>query len=152
MNKAIGNRKMSTLTVGEETVLTQKVKPRNRGEIAALENMERDIFRKLRFPDRWAEEGIAPPNDAAKMKSFEVCKKLLAQDGLIPAAILPTKEEGVYISYNRIDAGINRTMIIEVYNTLETALIVCDNAIKETIYCEDVAGMDFKHAVSAFKS
>jgi len=124
----------------------------NREETALFEKFEQKIFHKLRFPKHWSGEGISQPNAAAKEKCLAICKKLFKRDLLIPDLILPTKEEGMYLSYDKITQDFDRTMIIEVYNTLETALIVCDNILKQTICIEDISEMDFSRAVAAFKA
>ena len=124
----------------------------NREETALFEKFEQKIFHKLRFPTNWTEEGITQPHTAAKEKCFSICKKLFKENLFIPDLILPTKEEGMYLSYDKITQDFDRTMIIEIYNTLETALIISDNAEKKTIYNEDIFEMDFCRAVAAFKA
>jgi hypothetical protein len=129
-----------------------KIPEINRVQTALFSKFEQKIFYKPYFPKHWSEEGIAQPHAASKEKCFAVCKKLFINDLLIPDSILATKEEGMYISYDRITSDFDRTMIIEIYNTLETALIICDNFEKKTIYNEDITEMDFSHAVAVFKS
>jgi hypothetical protein len=121
-------------------------------DAAVLDSFKQRIFYKLHIPAHFEREGIAQPHAAAKEKGFKVCEKLFNDYSLIPATIRPTIEEGIYLSYDRITDNLDRTMIIEVYNTMEIALIVCDNGKKETIYIEDVKGMDFSRAVSVFKA
>ena len=121
-------------------------------EAAVLEGFEQRIFRGLSFPDHWEQDGVAQPNATAKEGGLEVCKRLFEEYRLVPSAILPSIEEGIYISYDKITADFNRSMIIEVYNTAEVALIICDNAKKKTMHSEDISGMNFRRAVSIFSA
>lgn len=123
----------------------------NREETALFEKFEQKIFHKLRFPKHWVNEGISQPHTAAKEKCLAICKKLFKEKLLIPDLILPTKEEGMFLSYDKITPDFDRTMIIEIYNSLETALIICDNVDKNTFYNEDISELDFSRAVAAFK-
>jgi hypothetical protein len=121
-------------------------------EKAVFEDFEQRIFRKLHFPSHWEQEGVSQPHVAAKEKCLAMCKQLFKTYRLMPSTILPSIEEGIYISYDKITDIFNKSMIIEVYNTMDIALIICDNAKKVTIYGEDVLGMDFNNAVSIFKA
>jgi hypothetical protein len=117
-----------------------------------FEYFEQRIFRKLHFPSHWEQEGISQPHIATKEKCLAMCKQLFKTHRLMPTTILPSIEEGIYISYDNITDDFNKSMIIEVYNTMDIALIICDNAKKVTIHNEDVSGMDFNNAVSIFKA
>ena len=119
---------------------------------AVFDNLEQRIFRKLRFPEQWTKEGVSKPNAAAKEKCLAYCKEMFDKYLLIPDLILSSKEDGVYISYDLINDTSNRTLILEIYNNLEAALIVCDNATKKTIYSEDLFEMNFKDAIEVFKA
>ncbi|GBU22141.1 hypothetical protein R80B4_02046 [Fibrobacteres bacterium R8-0-B4] len=121
-------------------------------EKAVFEDFEQRIFRKLRFPPHWEQEGVSQPHVAAKEKGLAICKQLFKKHCLMPSTILPSIEEGIYISYDKITDDLNKSMIIEVYNTMDIALIICDNVKKATIHGEDVSGMNFNHAVSLFKA
>ena len=44
-----------------------------------------------------------------------------------------------------------RSLIIETYNNLETAVVVSDNANKKILYSEDIYGLNFENAIQAFK-
>jgi len=121
-------------------------------EKTVFEYFEQKIFRKLHFPPHWEQEGISQPHVVTKEKCFAICKQLFKEHRLMPSTILPTIEEGIYISYDKITDKFNKSMIIEVYNTMDTALIICDNTKKATVYSEDILGMNFNHAVSTFKA
>jgi len=120
-------------------------------EKAVFEDFEQRIFRKLHFPPHWKQEGVSQPNVAAKEKCFEICKQLFKKYNLMPSTILPSVEDGIYISYDKITDDVNKSMIIEVYNTMDIALIVCDNAKRVILHSEDIWGMGFNRAVSIFK-
>ena len=120
-------------------------------ENAVFEDFEQRIFRKLHFPPHWEQDGVSKPNVVTKEKCFAICKQLFKKHRLMPSAILPSVEDGIYISYDKITDDFNKSMIIETYNnTMDTALIICDNAKRITIHSEDVSGMDFNNAVSIF--
>jgi hypothetical protein len=121
-------------------------------ERAVLEKFQQRIFYTLHIPDHFEREGVALPTAAAKEKTFKVCETLFKDYFLMPDAIRPTVEEGIFLSYDRVTDVINKSMKIEVYNTMEIALIVCDNIKKKTIYNEDIEGMDFSRAISIFKA
>jgi len=121
-------------------------------EKTVFEDFEQRIFRKLHFPSHWEQEGVSQPHVATKEKCLAMCKQLFKTHHLMPSTILPSIEEGIYISYDKITDDVNKSMIIEVYNTMDIALIICDNAKKVTIYGEDVLGMNFNRAVSIFKT
>jgi hypothetical protein len=120
-------------------------------EKAVFEDFEQRIFRKLHFPLHWEQEGVSQPNVATKVRCLEICTQLFKKHHLMPSTILPSIEEGIYISYDKITDVFNKSMIIEVYNTMDIALIICDNVKKVTIHGEDVLGMNFNNAVSIFK-
>jgi len=121
-------------------------------EKAVFEDFEQRIFRKLHFPPHWEQEGVSQPYVATKEKCFAICKQLFKEHKLMPSTILPSIEEGIYISYDKITDNFNKSMIIEVYNTMDIALIICDNTKKVTVHSEDVLGMDLNHAISIFKT
>lgn len=121
-------------------------------ENAVFEDFEQRIFRKLHFPPHWEQEGVSQPHVAAKEKCLAVCKQLFKKHRIMPSTILPSVEEGIYISYDKITDNFNKSMIVEVYNTMDIALIICDNAKRVTVHSEDVFGMDFNNAVSIFKA
>jgi hypothetical protein len=75
--------------------------------------------------------------DAKKM-AFEVCQKLFKNYDFIPDKIAPTKEEGVFLSYDSFNAYTNRSLVVEVYNNLEIAVIVTNNDSKQIDYSEDL--------------
>jgi hypothetical protein len=121
-------------------------------ENAVFEDFEQRIFRKLHFPPHWEQEGVSQPHVATKEKCLATCQQLFKKHQLMPSTILPSIEEGIYISYDKITDDFNKSMIIEIYNTMDIALIICDNTKKVTIHSEDVLGMDFNNAVSIFKT
>jgi hypothetical protein len=115
-------------------------------------SFEQKIFKRLPFPRHWEIEGIARPNMVAKIGSFELLKKLWSYHQILPTGIAASIEEGICLTYDRVDAWEDHSLIIEVYNDLSIALIVTDNNAKKTIYREDAKGTDLNHAVEIFKN
>ncbi|MBF0458803.1 MAG: hypothetical protein HQK99_13015 [Nitrospirae bacterium] len=103
-------------------------------DAAVLDEIEARIFDRLVFPSDWAEEGIEPPNIASKEKAFEICKHIFEKYDIVPGAIAPTKEEGVFIAFDSLTATLN----IEVYNNLEAWYLVNDNVQKKIIVSGDI--------------
>lgn len=122
------------------------------GQVGLESHWEQKIFKRLSFPRHWETEGIERPNVAAKTHCLALIKKLFAEYQLIPSNILPSIEEGIGIRYDNSAAWEDRSMLIEVYNDLDIALIVTDNIGKETIYREDVREMNFNHAVEVYQN
>lgn len=120
-------------------------------EDSIMEYIEQKIFKKLVFPVSWEKDGISKPNLAAKDNAFNICRKLFESDNLIPDKILASKEEGIFISYDFADDDFNRSLIIETYNNVETAAIVCDNLKKEIVLSEDIYGLSFSNVIRIFK-
>ena len=115
-------------------------------EKSIIEKIEQKIFDKLYFPHNWVEEGIAQPNQPAKMKAAAICKLLFDNCNMTPDRIAPTKEEGIFIAFdNPLETG-DRTLFIEVYNNLETAALINDNSARKVIYSEDIQNLDFNDA------
>jgi hypothetical protein len=112
-----------------------------------LEKIENRLFRKLHLPSHWAENGIAPPNQPARMKAFDICKKLFESFNMVPDMIAPTVEEGVFLSYDNHVNSADRSLVIEVYNDLDVALLVNDNSAKSVVFSSDIKDFDFGNAV-----
>ncbi len=115
-----------------------------------ISKFEQQIFRRLHFPKHWTKEGIAKPNVVSKESALAVCTKLYAEYDLVPDRIAPTKEEGVYLCYELAGELCDRSLIIEIYNSLDVTAIVNDNHAKEVIYCEDIRDMDFGKAIRVY--
>lgn len=111
-----------------------------------LDEIRHKIFEKINFPKEWEEEQIAKPNLESKTKAFEICKFLLEKHSLYPDRIAPTKEEGVFLSYNTESK--NKSLIIEIYNNLEVAAIVTNNKLRVVEYSEDIYGFQLSNAVN----
>jgi hypothetical protein len=109
------------------------------------------VFKRLPFPARWEAEGIERPNLVSKKESLSVLEKLLKEHQLIPISIAASIEEGICITYNHVSGWQDKSLIIEVYNDLNIALIVTDNKKKEIIYGQDIHDGDFEAAVEAYK-
>jgi hypothetical protein len=122
------------------------------GQTALRVHWEQKLFKRLPFPRHWESEGIARPNIEAKMRCLRLLEQLERDYHLIPDSIAASIEEGICITYDRISAREDHSLIIEIYNDLTMALIVTDNQAKKTIYREDVQGMDVSRAVEIFQN
>lgn len=126
-------------------------KPVSLKEKSFVEKAEQHIFRKLYFPPIWEEEGVARPNMACKEMAVAVCKKLYKCHSLYYDKVVSSKLEGIYIRYDYVMGNIDRSLIIEVYNTLEIASVVSDNIKKEIIISEDIKPYNFKNVIRIYK-
>lgn len=113
---------------------------------SVIDRIEQQIFDKLYFPKHWEEENIDQPNQSAKMKSLEICKYLFKEYNLIPSRIAPTKEVGIFLSYENPAQTSDRTLIIEIYNNLEVAALINDNSSKKILYSADITDFGFSDA------
>jgi len=118
-------------------------------EKSVISKFRDDLFKKMYVPKHWIAEGIQKPNLASKQKALKVVENIFEKFDLIPHRIAPTIEEGVYLSYEITKEARNLTLIIEVYNNLDIALIVSDKLNKEIIYSEDITELDFNNAIKA---
>ena len=144
----IGDIKVITSGKGEPTYegLTSTTK-----EASVINNFEQRIFKKLIFPDYWEYEGVLKPNLSAKKNAYEICKEIFKKYDLEPDRILASRENGIFIAYDFVTDSSERSLIIETYNNLETAVVVSDNANKKILYSEDIYGLNFENAIQAFK-
>lgn len=113
---------------------------------SVIEKIKSRIFNKILLPTHWASEGIAAPNMLSKVKAFEICCYLFKNHTLIPDRIAPTKEEGVFLAYDTIAE--DKTLIIEVYNDLESSMLVNDNVNKKILFAQEVVDLNFSQAVN----
>lgn len=134
---------------GEDTQLSQE--NRYIAPWLIFQQTEAMIFEQLYFPIEWHKEKVNRPNLASKNMAMEVCKSLYDNYSLVPFRISPTKEEGLYIRFDCSSASIRRSMIIEVYNTLEIAAIITNNDKKEVNFSYDIERLQFRNAVQHFK-
>lgn len=114
-------------------------------------SLEGKIYSKLFFPPHWEEDGVAKPNEAAKLGAFAVCKSLLGTYGLIPDRIVSSIEGGVYISYTEKRNEVEKTLAVEVYNTSEVAALVNLDSERRILYSEDIRDMRFEKVMKVFR-
>ena len=112
--------------------------------MTTIEKLKKRIL-TISMPQDWLDDGVEQINDAALNKAFNICKELYVEYDIVPCVITPSIEVAVFIKYKN-DKDICVT--IEVYNNLNTTLIVCDD--KEILYFEDIKNMNFKKALSSF--
>jgi hypothetical protein len=120
-------------------------------ENSIIDNIEQRIFKKLLFPVYWEQENVRRPNVAAKKNAMEICKKIFDKYDLEPDKILPSKENGIFLSYDLVNDSEQKSLIIETTNNLETAVVISDNISKQILYSEDINGLDFENAIRIFK-
>jgi hypothetical protein len=102
---------------------------------------------KINIPEDWIEEGIIAPNQKAVEKYKQICKYLFTRYKINTSSVLPSKEGGICLFYNTPEV----TLIIEVYNDLEVALIINENISKTIIYSETIVNNNFDKAIEVFK-
>jgi hypothetical protein len=125
---------------------------RSMGNDQMLEkSLEGRIFSKLFFPPHWIADGVAKPNEAAKLGAFEVCKLLLKKYSLWPDRIASSIEGGVFISYTKKRDSVEKTLGVEVYNTSEVAALVNLDSEKRILYSEDIRDMHFEQVMKVFR-
>lgn len=108
---------------------------------SVLKKIESRILDNNRFPSHWAEEGIARPSMACKLKANEICKHLFDVYELIPDRIAPSKEEGVFIAFDSFSGS--KSLFIEVYNDLEAGYLLNDNVEKRIIASDNITDFEF---------
>lgn len=125
---------------------------RSMGNDHTLEkSLEERIFSKLFFPPHWIAEGVAKPNQAAKLGAFEVCKLLFKKYSELPDRIASSIEGGVFISYTKKRDDVEKTLGVEVYNTSEVAALVNLDSEKRILYSEDIRDMRFEKVMKVFR-
>lgn len=148
--KLVDSDSSSDFVVNSDTFLVNPDASISDVHSSEINTLKLGIFDNIVFPDSWGSEGVARPNVASKSRSFEICKQILLNHSLLPNKIAPTKEEGVYLSYE--DKVRNKSLIIEVYNNLEVAAVVINNQKKVIEYSEDIYGLQLVDTLKAFSS
>ncbi len=128
----------------KETILFTK-------EQSIIDFLAVKIYNKLIFPNHWKEEGICKPNSIAKENALKVCKNLFKKYDLIPDRILASKENGVFITYDKVNFNENLSLVIETYNDNEIAAVVSDNIKKNILYSADIKEYNLENAIQTFK-
>ena len=101
----------------------------------------------LELPQKWRNEGIAPPNFECKKLARKVAVALYQDFSLIPIRIALSIEEGIYLKYKNFDN--NKVLEIEVYNdNLDIAAILTKN--DEIIKSVDIEKENFSEIVKLF--
>jgi prevent-host-death family protein len=76
------------------------------------------------IPDRWRDEGVAEPTEDCRRVCIELTNGLFNNYGLLPAKVVASRQEGIYLSYKVPFQG--RTLGIEVDNELDAVAVVSD--------------------------
>jgi hypothetical protein len=126
-------------------------KSRSTASFIVHEKVTSMIFEQLYFPMEWEEEKISKPNLVSKQTALIVCKSLFDTYCLMPDKISPTKEEGVFMRFDYSSGKTKKSLIIEVYNTLEIAAIVTNNDTKEVVFNIDIEKLQFNNAIKFLK-
>ncbi len=111
---------------------------------------ERYLWQKLsrlKITRGWSRKDIWPPTWECQVKAFWLLAKILQQFELLPIAIDPSIEGGITATY--LHEMLNRRLILEVYNTLEVAIVVSER--QHVIYAEDIEDSRLDTAFSVFR-
>ena len=108
---------------------------------SVLDKIESRILNGIRFPSHWADEGVAQPNMACKLKANEICKHIFEVYEKIPDRIAASKEDGIFIAFDS-ESG-NKSLYIEIYNDLEAGYLLNDNENKQIISSDTIAEFEF---------
>jgi len=95
------------------------------------------------------------PISETRVRCIDLINKFYEENGLSPSSvgtfnIGDDKEGGFCLTYNYKTDQVDRSLIIEVYDDGDVAVIVIDNLIKTTIYNEDIIEMNFEKAIFQF--
>lgn len=77
-----------------------------------------------RIPQRWRDDGVAEPTDDCRRACLELAERLFNKHGLLPAKVVASRQEGIYLSYKAPFRG--RTLEIEIDNELDAVAVVAD--------------------------
>ncbi len=80
------------------------------------------------------------------MKAFEITKLLLREDEIMPRRVAASVEGGIALTYKH--PLFDRSMILEVYNSLEAAGVVSED--EEVVYSEDIKDSQLSSIVKIF--
>jgi hypothetical protein len=101
----------------------------------------------LELPQRWRNDGIAPPNYDCKKLAGKVAEALYKDFSIIPIRIAVSIEEGIYLKYKNFDN--KKILEIEVYNdNLDIAAILTKN--NQVIKSADIEKENFFEMVKLF--
>ena len=98
------------------------------------------------LPAKWILAGIHPPTAACRAKAIEVWTRLYRKFGLLPVRVSASVEGGITLCYEHAVSA--KTLIIEIYNDLEVAVLV--NHSKSIVYSENIAEFDFDQVFLQF--
>jgi len=106
-----------------------------------LENLRIKID-ELKIPEHWALEKVEQPNTIAKLNALNCCFDIYYKyASLLPTRIACTKENGVYLVFEKL-----RSLIIETYNDGDIGALVCEG--KNILYNEEIVGFNFEKCMS----
>jgi hypothetical protein len=106
---------------------------------------------KAFYPKEWELENIAKPSLNCRQRTADIAINLLNKFELQPDRVRANIEEGITLYYKNYEN--DKELILEVYNTLEMAVLV--NEDKKIIRCIDFGkedDADFKETIQFFKS
>jgi len=99
------------------------------------DKLQQRIFKITMPPSHWE---VDKPNLISKFNAYEICTNIFERFKLMPTVIAPSMEEGLYILYDYIGPKGKYSLIIETYNTNDSAIVIVDNDKKVVIYNEDI--------------
>jgi hypothetical protein len=115
----------------------------------ALTHYSNIIDYGILFPSEWHDDGIAPPNIAAKNLAKKTIQTLFESYDFIPDKIAATKEEGIFLHYRNYQR--TTSLLIEIYNNLEIAALINDDYKKEIIASIEIKTLNFDDVIQPYK-
>lgn len=95
----------------------------------------------LQLPLEWLNQGADDISAGAKNLALEIADYIAKKNGLTPSKVLPGKESAVLLIYE--NHNLERSLQMEIYNSLEIAVLVVNNKNKEIEYSETIQGFQF---------
>lgn len=128
-------RSADDLNVSGKTILEENARLRKelqdlREKVAAKLKMD---IRYLKFPQRWRDEGILPPNDVCRERTGDIAERIWNQNKELPD-VWPSVEEGIMLRY--WCEQYKRSLEIEIYNDGDVVGIITED--RKIIVCRDI--------------
>lgn len=98
----------------------------------------RRVYTDLKTPEHRLSEGTIEPNIVSKQNAMLVFRELYNHLH-VPTTISSSVENGIFISYNRL----NYSITFEVYNDGDIVTLINDNSRKEILFCSEIANKKF---------
>jgi prevent-host-death family protein len=93
-------------------------------QLSTIHDYLKSRLSDARVPARWSQEGISDPTKDCRELSFRQADQLFQNRRLLPAKVVATRREGIYLEYKSPIGG--RVLGIEVDNDLDVVAAVSD--------------------------